>query len=222
MKKSDSNLPKVQEDLVPDSQSQTVNLVVARHLKVLVPLSPPESRHQKFGPAGTNLTGPTARDAAENLIWFPPEPVLDLARIAVDSGGDPAAIQRALDPTTIPVPDVEGSNKNRCQLTRTPYGRHFISQELNLFLKFLFELIADRGPSGGFKVSLNQFDLFHDYMFLAVDTVQEHNYLRALILQIGNTICKLPSGRLKPGENASAPAAIKQLKSAGKVENKRR
>ncbi|XP_057439351.1 uncharacterized protein LOC130731164 [Lotus japonicus] len=159
-----------------NSQSQTVNPAVARHLKsclkFLVPFSPPEPRHRKLGlgRAGTSLTGATGRDTANNLIWFPPEPVLDLARIAVDSGGDPAAIQRALDPTIIPVPDVEGSNKNRCQLTRTPYGRHFISQELNLYLKFLFELIADRAPSVGFKVSLNRFDLFHGHMFLAVDT----------------------------------------------------
>jgi hypothetical protein len=26
------------------------------------------------------------------------------------------------------VPDVEGSNEDRCQLTRTPYGRRFISE----------------------------------------------------------------------------------------------
>lgn len=37
------------------------------------------------------------------LIWWPPEPVLELARLAVDSGGDPDAIYRALDPTMFPV-----------------------------------------------------------------------------------------------------------------------
>ena len=39
----------------------------------------------------------------DELIWWPPEPVLELACLAVDSGGDPAAIQRALDPTMIAV-----------------------------------------------------------------------------------------------------------------------
>ncbi|GAU15436.1 hypothetical protein TSUD_44730 [Trifolium subterraneum] len=32
-------------------------------------------------------------------------------------------------------------------------------------------------------------------------TVQEHNHPHILLLQIGNTFCKLPGGRLKPGEN---------------------
>ncbi|CAL5407805.1 unnamed protein product [Camellia sinensis] len=32
------------------------------------------------------------------------------------------------------------------------------------------------------------------------DRVQEHNHPHILLLQIGNTFCKLPGGRLKPGE----------------------
>ncbi|KAK1386217.1 hypothetical protein POM88_023952 [Heracleum sosnowskyi] len=31
--------------------------------------------------------------------------------------------------------------------------------------------------------------------------VQEHNHPHILLLQIGNTFCKLPGGRLKPGES---------------------
>lgn len=38
------------------------------------------------------------------------------------------------------------------------------------------------------------------YMVLALQ-VQEHNHPHILLLQIGNTFCKLPGGRLKPGEN---------------------
>lgn len=95
---------------------------------------------------------------------------MELARLAVDSGGDPAAIQRALDPTILPVPDIEGSKKNRCELTRTPYGRQFINEELNSYLAFLFELIATRGPIVGLDVSLNRYDLFHGHVFLATDT----------------------------------------------------
>lgn len=44
-----------------------------------------------------------SRAEEDEWIRWPPEPVLDLARIAVDSGGDPAAIQMALDPTMLQV-----------------------------------------------------------------------------------------------------------------------
>lgn len=50
----------------------------------------------------TRNGGRTRREEDE-LIWWPPQSVLDLARLAVDSGGDPAAIHRALDPTMITV-----------------------------------------------------------------------------------------------------------------------
>ncbi|KAG5538419.1 hypothetical protein RHGRI_019112 [Rhododendron griersonianum] len=36
---------------------------------------------------------------------------------------------------------------------------------------------------------------------IAKTKVQEHNHPHILLLQIGNTFCKLPGGRLKPGEN---------------------
>jgi hypothetical protein len=49
---------------------------------------------------------------------------------------------------------------------------HFVVklQELNSFLDFLFELIVARGPSAGFDVSLNGFDLFHGHVFIAAET----------------------------------------------------
>nr|CAN74801.1 hypothetical protein VITISV_006288 [Vitis vinifera] len=37
----------------------------------------------------------------------------------------------------------------------------------------------------------------------AILLVQEHNHPHILLLQIGNTFCKLPGGRLKPGENGA-------------------
>jgi hypothetical protein len=49
------------------------------------------------------------------MIWWPPESVLELARLAVDSGGDPAAIHRLLDPTVIPV-SYKPNNNNNLQL----------------------------------------------------------------------------------------------------------
>lgn len=161
--------------LGPTPHSKLVNPVVARQLKsclkFLVPFSPTVTdsppRHRKLG--RTELTGSNRRND-NDMIWWPPEPVLELARLAVDSGGDPAAIHRALDPTIIPVPDVEGSSDDRCQLTRTPYGRRFISEELNMYMQFLFELIVDRGPSIGFDVALNRFDLFHGHLFLSIDS----------------------------------------------------
>ncbi|KMT14219.1 hypothetical protein BVRB_4g075800 isoform B [Beta vulgaris subsp. vulgaris] len=111
------------------------------------------------------------RENEENeLIWWPPTPVLELARLSVDSGGDPGVIHRALDPTIIPVPDVEGSKECRCELTRTPYGWNFMNEELNAYLVFLFEMIASRGPSVGLNVSLSRYDFFHGHLFLAKDT----------------------------------------------------
>lgn len=106
----------------------------------------------------------------DDLILSPPEPVLELARLAVDSGADPGAIQRALDPTIIPVPDIEGSNEDRCELTRTPYGRLFINEELNSYLEFLFKVIVERGPSVGLNVSLSRYDFFHGHLFLAANS----------------------------------------------------
>ncbi|RVW31594.1 hypothetical protein CK203_091130 [Vitis vinifera] len=68
------------------------------------------------------------------------------------------------------VPDVEGSKEFRCELTRTPYGRRFINEELNSYLEFLFELIAARGPDIGLNASLSRYDFFHGHLFLARET----------------------------------------------------
>ncbi|XP_048619087.1 pre-mRNA cleavage factor Im 25 kDa subunit 2 isoform X1 [Brassica napus] len=38
--------------------------------------------------------------------------------------------------------------------------------------------------------------------------VQEHNHPHILLLQIGNTFCKLPGGRLKPGENGMQQPSV--------------
>ena len=38
--------------------------------------------------------------------------------------------------------------------------------------------------------------------------VQEHKHPHILLLQIGNTFCKLPGGRLKPGENGTIYSGI--------------
>ncbi|PIA44428.1 hypothetical protein AQUCO_01700195v1 [Aquilegia coerulea] len=78
------------------------------------------------------------------LIWWPPAPVLELARLAMDSGGDPGAIHRTLDPTVLP--------------------------ELNSYLAFLFQLIAARGPAVGLNVSLSRYDFFHGHLFIATDS----------------------------------------------------
>ncbi|XP_059648481.1 uncharacterized protein LOC132294589 [Cornus florida] len=138
-------------------------------LKFLVPLSPTQLATHSIAPQLKSIR-PKTWTEQNQLIWWPPTPVMELARLAVDSGGDPAAIQRALDPTIITVPDIEGSKENRCELTRTPYGRRFINEELNSYLEFLFEIIAARAPSIGLNISLNRYDLFHGHIFLATDT----------------------------------------------------
>ncbi|KAG7023977.1 hypothetical protein SDJN02_15005 [Cucurbita argyrosperma subsp. argyrosperma] len=45
----------------------------------------------------------------------------------------------------------------------------FKLQELNSYLKFLFELIAARSAALGLNITLNRFDLFHGHLFLAFD-----------------------------------------------------
>ncbi|KAJ8752516.1 hypothetical protein K2173_004804 [Erythroxylum novogranatense] len=150
------------------SQSSKVNPLISHQLqscfRFLVPFTP--TNHFQRARRGLCVSD------ENELIWRPPQPVLDLARLAFDSGGDPDAIHRALDPTILPVPDAEGSKENRCQLTRTPYGRRFISQELNSYLEFLFKLIVARGPAVGLNVSLNRYDLFHGHLFIARDTAR--------------------------------------------------
>ncbi|KAH7574679.1 hypothetical protein ACOSQ2_009200 [Xanthoceras sorbifolium] len=163
--------------LGPTSQSSSVNPLVAQQLnccfKFLVPFTPhkPNTQFHDFT-IRRSLKDQNLKSQREQneLIWWPPEPVLELARLAVDSGGDPDAIHRTLDPTVLPVPDVEGCKGYRCELTRTPYGRRFISQELNSYLRYLFELIVARGPNVGLSASLNRYDLFHGHLFLAPET----------------------------------------------------
>ncbi|KAF8053989.1 hypothetical protein N665_1358s0024 [Sinapis alba] len=159
--------------LGPSSAAFTVKSAVTRELrsclKFLVPFQP-----RKLGPESGRCSLRTGlcsgkidavEDDENSLVWWPPEAVLELARLAVDSGGDPGSIHRALDPTIIPVP-----RTNKCQLTRTPYGRHFIAQEVNLYFEFLFRLIESRGPSVGLNVSLSRYDLFHGHLFLASES----------------------------------------------------
>lgn len=158
-------------------QASSINTYEAQQLrscfKFLVPFSPTQSGPDPVVRSArrTLVSWPDFRKKEENeLVWWPPAPVMELARLAVDSGGDPAAIELALDPTIIPVPDIEGSKENRCKLTRTPYGWRFISEELNSYLEFLFEIIAVRGPNVGLNVSLNRYDFFHGHIFLATDS----------------------------------------------------
>ncbi|KAK9291376.1 hypothetical protein L1049_019322 [Liquidambar formosana] len=153
-------------------QSSTVNTKVAKELKsclkFLVPFSP--NQFDSEFKRRSIIRRSRSRRQEDELVWWPPEPVLELARLAFDSGGDPAAIHRALDPTMLPVPDIQGSKENRCELTRTPYGRHFINEELNSYLGFLFELVAARGACIGLNTSLNRYDFFHGHLFIATDS----------------------------------------------------
>ncbi|CAI9303397.1 unnamed protein product [Lactuca saligna] len=174
-------------------QAASVDPQIAAELqscfKFIVPFNPttntpPDSRFNLINRLSQSLTesgiqfprrtlnSKPRRDAEgyqNELIWSPPAPVLEIARLAFDSGGDPGSIQGTLDPTMIYVPDCEGSNENRCELTRYPYGRHFINEELNSYMEFLFQLIASRGPKVGLNVSLNRFDFFHGHLFIAAD-----------------------------------------------------
>ncbi|KAK4378911.1 hypothetical protein RND71_000773 [Anisodus tanguticus] len=119
--------------LGPPQQASAVNSQEARQLrscfKFLVPFSP-SSENSNRRSLSSKLSNRRSISEENELIWWPPAPVMELARLAVDSGGDTASIQRTLDPTVIPVPDIEGSKEDRCELTRTPYGRLFINEVL--------------------------------------------------------------------------------------------
>jgi hypothetical protein len=71
-------------------------------LKFLVPFTPEKCSYSR-----RVILEDSIREGDEKweneMVWWPPEPVMDLARLAVDSGSDPAAIQRSLDPTVLPV-----------------------------------------------------------------------------------------------------------------------
>ncbi|KAL7083372.1 hypothetical protein ACP275_14G158700 [Erythranthe tilingii] len=157
--------------LGPPQQASSVNAQVARDLrscfKFLSPYNPPPAAARQLLISNISLPSHRSGNEIDELISSPPAPVLELARLAVDSGGDPGAIHRALDPTPITVPDVEGSNQSRCELTRTPYGWQFIDEGLNSYLEFLFDVIIERGPELGLNVSLSRYDLFHGHLFIA-------------------------------------------------------
>ncbi|XP_021898976.1 uncharacterized protein LOC110815472 isoform X2 [Carica papaya] len=134
--------------LGPASQSSAVNPLVAQELKscfkFLVPFSPDKPKTGFSGRRSLWVVDGKGRKEGNELVWWPPEPVLELARLAVDSGGNPDAIHQILDPSVIP--------------------------ELNSYLGYLFELIVDRGPSVGLNVSLNRYDFFHGHLFVSQET----------------------------------------------------
>ncbi|GAA0147316.1 hypothetical protein LIER_07047 [Lithospermum erythrorhizon] len=155
--------------LGPIEQSSLVNAQLSQQLwscfKFLVPFSKSQrSTHRSLSSCIT------PEEEVDQLIYWPPAPVMELARLAVDSGGYPDSIHRALDPIPITVPDVEGCKEYQCELTRTPYGRRFINEELNSYLESLFKVILERGPSVGLNVSLARYDLFHGHLFIAVES----------------------------------------------------
>lgn len=100
--------------LGPPHQASSVNQQEATDLKscfkFLVPFAPAtKTQPEIFTPARRSLSSvklinKSSKEVEDNeLIWWPPEPVMELARLAIDSGGDPGVIHRALDPTVIQV-----------------------------------------------------------------------------------------------------------------------
>lgn len=90
-------------------QASHVNAEEAQQLrscfKFLVPFTPnsisPVSGVRRSLRSKEKMGG--CRRKEDELVWWPPASVLELARLAFDSGGDPAAIHRTLDPAIIPV-----------------------------------------------------------------------------------------------------------------------
>lgn len=90
-------------------QSHSVNSQVAQDIwscfKFLAPFPPYNETlaTRRSLSSKTSFSSNRSEEDIDNLILWPPDPVLELARLAVDSGADPGAIQRALDPTILPV-----------------------------------------------------------------------------------------------------------------------
>lgn len=92
--------------LGPPQQASAVNTQEACQLrsclKFLVPFSP-SSQAPNRRSLSSKLSNRRSVSEENELIWWPPAPVMELARLAVDSGGDPSSIHWTLDPTVIPV-----------------------------------------------------------------------------------------------------------------------
>lgn len=102
--------------LGPSSAASYLNPAVSREikscLKFLVPFKSDKSKPElgrcslRTGLCSGKIDAVEKLSKFEeenSLIWWPPESVLELARLAVDSGGDPGSIQRTLNPKMIPV-----------------------------------------------------------------------------------------------------------------------
>ena len=121
---SPSSIPKATpSDLLsllgPPTQSSKINPLISQQLssclKFLVPFTPSKPKTPKYNGecyikqrslrlrSNSVISVERSKSEENELIWWPPEPVLELARLALDSGGDPASIHRALDPTVLPV-----------------------------------------------------------------------------------------------------------------------
>lgn len=76
-------------------------------LRFLSPVDPATAKISSWSRGGSRKFLLEGRDAgaaeADEMVMWPPAPVMEMARLAVDSGGDPGAIHRALDPTMLPV-----------------------------------------------------------------------------------------------------------------------
>lgn len=87
-------------------QASAINAKEARAyrscLRFLVPFFPASHRVSTTGGRGL-LEERGRRRSPDEMVWWPPLPVMELARLAVDSGGDVGAVHRALDPTELPV-----------------------------------------------------------------------------------------------------------------------
>lgn len=79
-----------------------------------------------------------------------------------------SAITAALADVLHGVPDIDGSQGNKCSLTRFPSCRRFADALINRWLAGLFYAIADgsclEGPIP--QVELSRYDLFHAHLFL--------------------------------------------------------
>ncbi|WVY93498.1 hypothetical protein V8G54_032586 [Vigna mungo] len=128
-------------------------------------------------------------------------------------GGKYGAIYQVTDPSDDPIKPKAGTLRhavfNPIQIEKKREEKMVSSQVVNTYplSSYTFgtkEPKMEKDTSVADRLARMKVNYMKEGMRTSVEgilLVQEHNHPHILLLQIGNTFCKLPGGRLKPGEN---------------------
>ncbi|KAL2630984.1 hypothetical protein R1flu_015670 [Riccia fluitans] len=122
------------------------------------------------GPKAPRIMGDELSGQSLRSVESPPVAIKQLARSAVEWGGDLNVILNELEPMNYSIPDIERIDEDGCSLTKFDFGRRFKNREINEYLTNLFRTIQKLAPTAGLNISLSRYDLFHGHMFTAHGT----------------------------------------------------